>query len=85
MRVALAFIRYKEAILSHAEKPKLEQAEQELREAIKNASEEDISYIVNILKDHVYKDEVLKKKREKLQRAEEFIESIREQFENFKL
>jgi hypothetical protein len=84
-RLAFAFVHYKRAILEKAEVPKLRQAEQELRDVLKNLTEEDIDYLVALLKDHIYMDEALRKKSQKLYKAEEFINSIKERFETFKL
>lgn len=84
-RLAFAFVKYKKAILEKAEVPELRQAEQELRDVLQNLAEEDISYLINFFKHHVYSEVALREKSQKLNKAEEFINSIKERFEAFKL
>ncbi len=84
-RLAFTFVKYKKAVLERAEVPKLREAEQEIREVLKNLSDEDIDYLLHLFENHIYTGEVLRKRTEKLNKAEEFINSIKEIFETFKL
>jgi succinate dehydrogenase/fumarate reductase flavoprotein subunit len=84
-RVGFAYVQYKKAILNRAEVQKLREAEQELREALKNITDEDISYLIHFMRDAIYTDEAFRKKAQKLEKAEEFIKNIKEKFETFKL
>ncbi len=84
-KLAVAFVHYKQAILERAEVPKLRKAEQEIREVLKNLTEEDVNFLLHLFKDHIYTEEALKRKSQKLNKAEEFINSLKERFETFKL
>ncbi len=80
-----AFVPYKKAVLEKSEVSKLRKAEQEIREVLKNLTEEDVDYLLNLFKSYIYTGEVLRKRTEKLNKAEELINNIKERSEIFKL